>query len=294
MRVTQGMIVGNFLSNLNNSFRDMDKIQRQLSTGRKITKPSDDPVAIASSLRLRSGLAETDKYTANVAQATSWLNSTDTALGQVGDLLQQTRDLVVRGASGTMPQTSMEAIANEIYQIREQLLQVGNTTHDGRYIFGGFQTTAAPFDVTTGAYSGDVTADIEYEIGVNIKLNINVTGQDAFLGAGDVFTLLSDIETDLRNGDASSLSNSRIGAVDTAIDNLLSIRADVGARTNRLELTKTRLEEGNINLSSLLSSVEDVNVAEAITQLKMQENSYRTALSAGARIIQPTLMDFLR
>ncbi|KNZ70097.1 flagellar hook-associated protein 3 [Thermincola ferriacetica] len=292
MRVTQSMLVGNFLSNLNNNYRIMNKIQEQLSTGKKINRPSDDPVGVVSSLRLRVGLTETEKYLNNVEDARAWLDTTDIALGQVSDLLHRARELTINGANDALAQQSRDALAKEIHQLRDQMIQVANTTHDGRHIFGGFKTTTPPF-TAAGAYTGD-NGSITYEIGVNVSMQVNITGDRAFINAQDVFQLLANIEADLTAGNTASLSNVRVGELDNAIDNILSLRSEVGAKTNRLDLTKSRLDEANLNLSELLSKNEDINTAEVITQLKMQENTYRTALAAGARIIQPTLIDFLR
>lgn len=301
MRVTNNMMVANFLSNLNNNLREMDKIQEQLSTGKTISRPSDDPVNIIYSLRLNSSITETEKYLDNVANANAWLNTTDTALGQASDILHSIRDIVVEGANDTLPQSSRDALAKKVKQFREELLQVANTNHDGRFIFGGFETTQPPF-TGGGVYTGTPSpgGKIDYEIGVSVKITINITGDAIFEnppGPVDVFQLLTDIETDLTTGapvNIANLGTIRLGNLDSAIDNLIAQRTEVGAKMNRLELTQSRLDEAKINFNELLSNAEDINTAEVITQLKMQENVYKTALSAGARIIQPTLLDFLR
>ncbi len=292
MRVTQGMIVGNFLNNLNSNYKTLEKIQEQVSSGRSLSRPSDDPVKVVSSLRLRTNVTEMEKYLGNVADAIHWLQSTDTALSQTGDVLQRVRELTIKGANGILPQASRDALAKEVAQLKEQLVQVANSTHEGRYIFGGFKTTTAPF-TGAGVYNGD-TGIISYEIGINVSIPVNVTGDAVFINTQNIFQLLTDIEADLTTGNVSNLSDIRIGELDNAIDNILSIRADVGAKTNRLELTKTHLEDANLNLSGLLSKNDDIDLAEVITQLQMQENVYRTALAAGARIMQPSLIDFLR
>ncbi|MFZ5639701.1 MAG: flagellar hook-associated protein FlgL [Bacillota bacterium] len=293
MRVTNNMMVANFLNNLSNNMREMDKIQQQLSTGKAINKPSDDPVNIIYSLRLNSSITETEKFLDNVSSANAWLNTTDIALQQATEILQSVRELTVRGANDTLPQTSRDAMAKEIEQLREQLIQVANTNHDGRFIFGGFQTTQAPF-TAAGVYTGSVVSDIEYEIGISIKMTVNITGDDVFTNPVDSFQLLTDIANDLYAGNTVNLSTIRIGDLDRSIDNIIARRTEVGAKMNRLEMTQTRLDEAKTNFSGLLSSVEDIDMAEVITQLKMQENVYRTALASGARIIQPTLLDFLR
>lgn len=293
MRVTNNMMVANFLNNLSNNMREMDRIQQQLSTGKAINKPSDDPVNIIYSLRLNSSITETEKFLDNVASANAWLNTTDTALRQATDILQSVRELTVRGASDIISQASRDALAKEVAQLKEQLIQVANANHDGRFIFGGFKTTQPPFDAL-GNYTGSAVADIEYEIGVSIKMTVNITGDDIFKLPVDTFQLLTDIENDLLAGNTANLSSLRIGELDQALDNIVARRAEVGAKMNRLEMTQSRLDEARINFSELLSSSEDIDTAEVITQLKMQENVYRTALASGARIIQPTLLDFLR
>ncbi len=293
MRVTNNMMVNTFLSNLNNNMREMDKIQQHLSTGKKLNKPSDDPINIIYSLRLNSGLSEIERYTANVNSASSWLELTDTTLDNVGNILQVVRQRTINGANDSLPQASRIALAEEIKQLREQLLQLGNTSYDGRYIFAGHQTTTVPFNTLTGAYNGD-SGIISYEVGAGINININVPGDQAFKAPVDMFQLLTDISNDLVAGNTANLSGVHLAAIDTATDNLLSIRSQIGAKVNRMELTVSRLEETKIGYSELLSAAEDVNTAEAITQLKMQENTYRAALAAGARIIPPSLVDFLR
>lgn len=292
MRITQSMMVGNFLNSLNTNYKAMNTIQEQLATGKRINRPSDDPVGLISSLRIRTSLTENEKYQGNVEDARSWLDTTDTALGQAGDIMQRARELTIYGANDTLSAAARDALAKEVHQLREQLIQVSNTSHDGRYVFGGYKTTNPPFTVA-GVYTGD-NGVINYEIGINITMPVNTTGDAAFINVQDAFQLLNNVEADITAGNTLSLTNVRLSQMDLAMDNIQTLRSDVGAKTNRLDLTKSRLEDANLNLSALLSKNEDINTGEVITQLKMQENTYNTALAAGARIIQPTLTDFLR
>lgn len=292
MRITQSMMVGNFLNSLNTNYKAMNTIQEQLATGKRINRPSDDPVGLISSLRIRTSLTENEKYQGNVEDARSWLDTTDTALGQAGDIMQRARELTIYGANDTLSAAARDALAKEVHQLREQLIQVSNTSHDGRYVFGGYKTTNPPF-TAAGVYTGD-NGVINYEIGINITMPVNTTGDAAFINVQDAFQLLNNVEADITAGNTLSLTNVRLSQMDLAMDNIQTLRSDVGAKTNRLDLTKSRLEDANLNLSALLSKNEDINTGEVITQLKMQENTYNTALAAGARIIQPTLTDFLR
>nr|WP_256201019.1 flagellar hook-associated protein FlgL [Thermoanaerobacter thermocopriae] len=267
-----------------------------LSTGKKISRPSDDPVAVATSLRIRTDMARNDAYTKNADEVQSWLNITDTALGQLGDLLQRTRELAVEGANGTLTQADMQKIAEEIKQLKAQMIQVGNTQYNGRYIFAGFRTDKAPFSETANGYSGDDNF-IEFEIGPGgNKIAVNVPGSrlfDVVGGASRLLQMMDDLKSALENGDHQAVSN-LIADVDRQLENVLAVRAEVGAKSNRVDLIKNRLQDDNYNFTVLLSKNEDADLAQVITNLKMDENVYRASLAAGARIMQPSLIDFLR
>ncbi|AVX21691.1 MULTISPECIES: flagellar hook-associated protein FlgL [Carboxydocella] len=291
MRVTNQMMINTFRRNLSSSMREMDRLQEQLSSGRQINRPSDDPVGLTYALRLRTNLTENDQYQRNVSDGLTWLENTDSALNEAGQALQRARELAVYGANGTHSQESLDAIAREVAQIRQHLEAVANTEVAGRYLFAGTKTTTKPYD--NGTWQGN-TAVMKYEIGPGVTVPVNVSGAEVFGDNTDsVFKALSDLESKLLAGDTAGVS-AQIGVIDQWLNKNQSIRAEVGARTNRFQLAQSRLEDGYINFSTLLTKTEDIDTAKVITELKMQEEVYRSALAAGARIIQPTLVDFLR
>lgn len=130
-----------------------------------------------------------------------------------------------------------------------------------------------------------------YEVGQGYTIPVNMDGNQAF---GNIFTVLDNLIADLHAGDVSSLSGIRLGELDNEINHQLNIRATIGARVNRMDFVINRMQSQNISLTGLLSKTEDADIAQVISELKMQENVYRAALSVGARIVQPTLVDFLR
>jgi len=297
MRITDGMLITNFLNDYNNNLERLQKNQNMLSTGKRISRPSDDPVAVATSLRIRTDMTRNDAYTKNADDAKSWLDITDTALNQLGSLLQRTRELAVQGANGTLTQEDMQKIANEIERLKAQMIQVGNTQYNGRYIFAGFKTTTQPFSETNNSYSGDKGL-IEFEVGAGgNKIAVNVTGDKVFnvdlTGTSQLLTMMDNLKKALDSGDHQAVSN-LIVDVDKQMENVLAVRAEVGAKSNRIDLIKNRLQDDNYNFTSLLSKNEDADLAQVITNLKMDENVYRASLAAGARIMQPSLIDFLR
>jgi flagellar hook-associated protein 3 FlgL len=295
-RVTQNMISTQLMRNMYFNTRKLDHYLNQLATGRKINKPSDDPVGISFSMRYRSELSAGEQHAKNVDSALSWLDFTDTILDQFGTILQRARQLAVQGANDSNPNTALDSIASEIDQLFEQLINVGNSNFNGKYIFNGEMTDIAPYSDTAPMNDDTDTGAIRYEIGVGVLIQINITGNDVFGSSAETdnaFRVLSQLSNALRAGDTAQVSQ-LIGAIDTRMDKLLEQRANLGAKYNRLELAANRLSDTEINVQKLLAKSEDADMAEVITLLKMQENVYQASLAAGARLITPSLVNFLK
>lgn len=294
-RITQSMINSQFLTNLNRNIKSLDNLQNQLSSGKRITKPSDDPVGISYSLRYRNELNANDQYQSNVDSATSWLDNTDSTLGQVDDVLQRTRELAVQAANGSNPQDGLDAIKAEVKQLSSQLATIGNSKFNGKYVFNGQKTDVPPYDESSPVADTD-TGTIRFEIGVGVKIGVNVTGNQVFGSAADgdnAFKVLQDFQNALAAGDTSQIST-LIGSIDSRLNKVLNVRSDIGAKSNRIDLASNRLKDINTNLQNLQSKTEDADVAEVITNLKMSENVYQASLSTGAQIIRPSLVDYLK
>jgi len=299
IRITNNMLVNDLKRNLNSNMRNMDIYQRQLSTGRKINQPSDDPAGLVKSLRLRTSLTEGEQYIANIDEALNFMETTDAALDNVNQILQRVRELTVKAGNGTNDASAFEAIAAEIGELVDQLKLVANTTYGAKYIFAGSNVTEPPVDGDKWQGNEQI---LELEIGAGVKIDINLTMEDFFGNPdgldesgnpdGGLFGLLSDLETAVNSGDLEAV-NTGLEDIDAKIDSLLSMRAIVGAKINRLELQKNRLESTQTSFTELLAQNEDADLAEVIMQLKMQENVYRASLAAGTRIILPSLADFL-
>lgn len=247
-------------------------------------------------MRYRSELSAGEQYAKNVDSALSWLEYTDTVLDQFGSILQRARQLAVQGANDSNPNTALDSIASEIDQLFEQLINVGNSNFNGKYIFNGEMTDIAPYSDTAPMNDDTDTGAIRYEIGVGVLIQINITGNDVFGSSAETdnaFRVLSQLSNALRAGDTAQVSQ-LIGAIDTRMDKLLEQRANLGAKYNRLELAANRLSDTEINVQKLLAKTEDADMAEVITLLKMQENVYQASLAAGARLITPSLVNFLK
>lgn len=286
MRVTQSMLSNNMLRNLSNNYNKMGKLQDQLTTQKRITRPSDDPVVAMLGLGYRDSLNKVQQYSRNISEATNWLDSTDDAISQGVKVLQRIRELTVQASNGTYEEAQRGAIAVEVDQLKDQLETIAQTQVGGKYIFNGENTNKAP---TVGNFS---EGDVELEIFDGIKLNVNTKGSELFKS---VFNTLDSLKSKLEDKTASDTDISGfLDTLDSEIDHFLKIQADVGAKQNRVDMMKDRLSSQETIATEIMSKNEDVEIEKVITELITQESVQRAALSVGARIIQPSLVDFLR
>ncbi len=427
MRVTNSMLVNNLLRNLNRNLVSMEKNQNSMASGKKFTRPSDDPVGVSRSLRLNTEVSTIEQYKRNAGDIQSWFSTTEEVIKNIDDVLKRAKELTIQAASETNSLAERRAIASEISELREQLLQMGNTAYAGSYLFTGYKTDKPLFDASSGKYDiggNNTFLSIDEIINVNIgmkdKIGLNMLGQRLFgyySGSGsngldttvnesiknkqsisgslldpatlsvspgdftlnyggaditislpgppytDINTLVSSINTaisgtaldtlvsvsisenrlvfraggeliikptgsldldslgfsdnqgsvySVESGDESQLIavfdqlitdlkadntkgiNDAITRLDKQSANINTLRAEIGVRSNRIELTTNRIENNTLNLKGLLSKNEDADMAEVIMNLLMQQNVYNASLSGGAKIIQPSLVDFLR
>lgn len=280
------MLSNNMLRNLSNSYSRMDKLQDQISTQKKFTKPSDDPVAAMMGMNYRTDLNRIQQFTRNIGEVRNWVDSTDDALDKGVLALQRIRELTVQASNGTLEGDQRKAVAEEVKQLKEHLQNLGDTQVGGKYIFNGNQTNVKPSE------SGFQSGTIELEVFSGIKIPVNTEGKalfgDMLSDEGDIQKLITALETnDPAVGDM-------LDTVDKNIDNFLSARALIGAKQNRVELMEDRLSQQEVFSTRILSDNEDIDMEKAIIELTTQESIHRAALSVGARIIQPSLTDFLR
>jgi flagellar hook-associated protein 3 FlgL len=301
MRVTTMMSSRAVVRDLNDGLGRLSRLQQQLSSGKQITRPSDDPYGTTRALALRGELAGLEQHQRNVGDGTGWLNTCDTALAQISDSLQRVRELLVQAGNDAAGPQARAAIADEIDQLIDGVKQEANVQYGGRYVFAGTATDTAPWPLGgPDAYAGD-RGTITREIGPQVELAVNVDLQ-ALLGDGQaarddaLLHVLRDVADHLRGGtaaDADALRTIDLQRLETNLDVLNGIRADVGARTNRLAAADSRLGALEVNASQLLSQTEDADMARAITDYTTQQSAYTAALRAGSNIVQSSLLDFL-
>lgn len=299
MRITEGIIAGRNLADLQRANAAVAKASLQVSTGNRLQRPSDDPQAVQKALNLRGDLAATAQYmdTANASQG--WAQATDDALADINDVLQRAREAVVQGGNGTMSQKDRNDIATQIDQLIGQAKASGNATFDGQYIFAGQKTDTAPYDPDgADTYNGD-TGSIIRTIGPGVSVQLNGS-MGSVLGNGSdgkALQVLRDIAAHLRGGtaaDTNALRTTDLAAIDASMADVSTARAEAGALSNRLTTAANRLTDLQASTEKVRSGVEYVDLAEAISQLSSQQAVYQAALQAtGSSLSQRTLMDFL-
>lgn len=291
MRVTHGMLVDTLLKNLSGNLARMEQVYQQITSARRISRPSDDPVGTATVLRLSSASQEIEQYLANVEQARTWLDLTDQALTTIGQSLQRVRELVVQAANDTLSADDRQAIWAELTALQEQIATTGNYAHAGQYLFAGSATQTEPFDLSTDppTYQGNNDQLLRL-IDRGVTVDINVPGSVAIV---PVLQAVKQARDAVASNDPNAI-RATLATIDAAHTQLLAAQASVGARVNRLEAQRDRLLDAHTSTLRLLSEAGDTDMAEAVTQFSKEELTYRAALQAGARAIQPTLLDFLR
>jgi len=302
MRISNATLRNNVMRNLHSSLREMSEAQRQMASGRTVNVPSDNPIVAARLLNLNSALTESAQFQTNVRDGIAWLNMTDVTLGSVGEALHRAKELTLAGANSTLPPEVREFNAREVDQLLRHVVSLANTSFDGsRSLFGGTHHGTLPFttsenaDGTLGspaAVPGAGVGAINYEILRHIEMQVNTPGAELFQ-VGNVFGSLEMARDAMRASPTADIQLS-LAALDQALSNVLDARATVGARQNRLEMAEMRYDEERVTLTALRSKLGDVDMAEAIMNFNVRESVYQAALGAAARVMQPTLLDFLR
>jgi len=302
LRITNNMLINNMMHNLSNNLTRTQKYQYQLATGKKIRLPSDDPIVAAKALKLRTDVSEIQQFKRNTDDAINWMDITESTLNQITELVHRMREITNQAANGTNTAEDVEKIKAEAEHLKKQLIDLANITYAGRYIFSGFKTDKPLLD-ENGNFNIAVSnsEQIRFEIGIGDDIDVNVPGSDLFNGgmnanSGDksnFVKVFDDVIAAMESDDKTQLS-SLLADIDDQIENLLRVRAGLGARRNRVELTANRLDDDLVSFTNLMSKNEDVDMAEAIMNLQNEANVYMASLATSAKVIQPSLVDFLK
>lgn len=341
MRVTNKMLSNSFLTDMRTNLENMQTLQQQMTSGKEIRKPSDDPTKVARVMQLTTDINANKQYNENISNTSNWLDTTDTSLGQVGDVLQKVRELLVSAGNAAYGSSERQSIKDEINQKVDELTQIMNTNYDGKYVFGGTRGTTKPVETIANGSNNNInynigvpTTDPNYptvfanefpkinkkmnvEISQGVTMEYNVTAGDilAFKNENgedcDVRDLLKSITNHLDGALNTTANNSNyidapsdnatllltgkdLQGITDSMNNLLKVRSQVGAKQNRMESAKSKNEDETNNMTTILSKTEDIDITQKTMEYATLQTVYMASLQTSAKVIQPTLLDYLR
>lgn len=322
MRITNTMMANNYLRDMRKNLNNLNTLNGQLTSGKEIRRPSDNPFKVARSMQLHTDINANKQYNNNITDTINFLDATDTALNQLTNVMQRTRELMVSAGNAAYGEDERKAIQEEIKQQTREISQILNTNFDGKYIFGGTKGTSKPTDVQNDELvfvdkagvkinipNGDqnqikmLSSDLVVEISQGVKIEYNVTAMEIVNFKSkegkeiDFSFLMKDIQHNLQSEDEKDMEKvvgENLRDLDSVISNLMQIRGEVGAMQNRMESALEKNKDENLNMKELLSNNEDIDITEKTMEAAMAETVYIAALQTSAKVLPPTLMDYLR
>ncbi|WP_027108661.1 flagellar hook-associated protein FlgL [Lacticigenium naphthae] len=306
MRVTSSYMTKNYLRNLNRNTQSVQKYQEQLSTLNKINRTSDDPLTASKIMDLKSSITRNEEYLTTIDDAIDWTNVQDSALSNATKSMQRISTLIQSAANGTMSDGDRQAVKSEVESEIGTLVDSYNTNFGGRYIFAGKETLTKPFEITEDAdgnftgieYKGTMGANdsglLEREIAQGVSVELQTDGRKLVGDPADSLgNFLQDVLTALDESDTEALGGDLMDRASVESDTILSLRTKIGATYNRLETSKARNESENLNLQSMLSGKQDIDLAETFMNYQMEMTSYEASLQMGTRILQTNILNYL-
>lgn len=353
MRVADNMAFDQVRSNLGKNRSQMSELQNQAATQKRVTKPSDDPVAASRVLHSRIDFQGNKQYVKNLNYARSYLEMTDQALSEITDSLVRAKELALSQSNdASASEQTRRAVATEVSQIHDQIVNIGNRKLGDRFIFGGYKTQVRPFD-QTGAYFGD-SGQMMIHVDKASFLPMNVPGDRLFLGLGlsadrmghvtpeqatsveefrkqqsepertpaqpqttspdlrgpasvteepevsemssngvNLFKILKGLEISLEVNDKAGVQDT-LDLLDAAMEQVVLARAKVGSRGMAVDSTLASLEKAKVDNQISISQFEDADVFNTVSEMNKTESTLQATLQTSGKLIQSSLMDFLR
>lgn len=286
-RITNKAISTSTLRGLQASLARTADLQNELSSGKRISRPSDDPSGTASALTFRAQRSAAEQHLRNIDGAQGRLSTTDSALTDLSARLNKVRELMVSSQSGALSTEGRAALSAEVTAIRSNVVDIYNTRYLDRPIFGGTVAGDVAID-PVGTYVGD-DADVTVRISRDAEVRVDVKG--TAVAADSAPALLDAIATEMTSGGVTQAS---FDALDAARSKVLQALGDVGARGSRVEAAKTQVDSLRLDLQGRISESEDIDLPETIMNLSAQQVAYQSALGAASKVLQTSLVDFLK
>ena len=272
-----------------------------VSSGKKINKLSDDPIAMVQVLSLKESLSNMDQLGRNILTAKNWLDGGETSLNSVKTIITDMKALCVQMANGTMGSSERSSAATQVEGALEQVVSLANTQVNGQYIFAGTKTDTKPFEIQRDAngnptgvtYSGN-NDPFSIKIGKDTSVQVGQSGQTVFGdgSTGGIFKTLIDLKGYLESNDVAGIQQSMTD-LDTELNQTINAVSDIGAKGVQLDTKNTILEDMKLSYQTRQSSLEDADILAAISDVNAKETAYQAALTSSAKVMQMSILNYL-
>lgn len=304
MRVTANMSSDTSVYNIQQSRNRLDRLQESITSQQNVNRPSDDPIASRLLLDIGDKMKAFDQYNANIIKTQSWMKFQNTALTGMNDVMQQAKSLMNTIVNGSSDPLDRQNVNNQLVELKKQIIDMANTQYGDQYIFGGANNLVPPFNTANNTYAGDGT-ERQVEIASNTSQTISITGDRLLLGVGanPSFGTINILQTfdDLIAAVGDSTTPSNPAAVATAVQALAPASRQIfnAVNTNLSRMTRVdsmaKMNENNKNtLTNVVGNVQNVDLVKLGVQINNEKNAFEASLSATAKLMQMSLLDFLR
>lgn len=287
MRINAKIMAENMKANLARQSSQLMQSQLKLASGKRINRPSDDPIGMGKVLGYRSTLSTIDQYQENITDAQTRVKFSETILGQINDSLRQAKSIAFNTSA-----EDKASLASEIQNIRNLTIDLANSKYGGNYLFSGHRTDTPAFDKATYAYNGDGGSH-RVMVGEGITVALEADGSSMFTESGDnLFQVLDDLEAAL-NADDRVTMRASVDPLERIGDQIQMARSGLASDYRRLEATQDYWHSFGNSIETMRSGVEDADMTRTALDMQVQQTAYEVLLATSAQIIQPTLVDFL-
>jgi flagellar hook-associated protein 3 FlgL len=290
-------MVNNILSELQQTQATLNTALQQVSTGKSVNAPSDNPAASADMVANTIETGQVDQYTQNVSGVLSMMQTADSSLGSVVSALTQAVSLGTQGANGTTNSSNQQALAQQVQSILQSVAAQANTSYQGSFLFGGTNSTTTPYTADSSSASGytyngnDDTNSVA--VGDQLNVQVNLPGSQIFSNSSnDVLGSLNSLVSALQNGNSTDIQTATT-AVSSALNYVSTQRVFYGDAESQLNSQETYLQQETVSLSSQQTSLVGVNLAQAATELTQAQTANSAAMAAAGKILPDTLLNYL-
>ena len=290
--------------------RDISRLREQISSGKRINRPSDDPTSFATAERMKTLGNQLARREESIASARTFVDRTQQELDGLADLFTRAREDGVRAADDTRSADDRAAIANELRSIKGEVVDRMNSTQDGEYIFAGNRTGTRPFKETgepnytsgtppTPDYN-PIDGDRTRPIGKNQDLTVNIDGKslaqyDPSSGktiTGALDNLINAVDPKDNTGSDPDIRPA-LGEVEDALDHVISKGSEAGTIGRRLSTAQEQVEAASLEANERRSDAEDTDLATAISELQQRQTQLQAAFQTTSSSQQTSLVNFL-